>query len=148
MMMSCADETYAGGIWTRKTVRMPHGFRVTVLAMTGLLLLRPTKRGTDERGSTSEFHSDDPLDLGQQLLVGDGSSTLEIGDLARQLRESLQKTPSWGQAGRKVHDSEGSRDRRQRQAARCESICSRYIPAKTPRLGGSGLGEGFANAAG
>lgn len=22
MMMSCADETYAGGIWTRKTVRM------------------------------------------------------------------------------------------------------------------------------
>jgi hypothetical protein len=69
---------------------------VTVLAMTGLLLLRPTKRGTDERGSTSEFHSDDPLDLGQQLLVGDGSSTLEIGDLARQLRESLQKTPSWG----------------------------------------------------
>ena len=48
---------------------------------TFLLLLRAAERGTDKRRRATQLDPDNPLDLGEQLLIRHCSTALEVGNL-------------------------------------------------------------------
>lgn len=52
-----------------------------LLADPRLLLLRSEQGGTDQVGSSTKLDTDDPLHLGEQLLVWHSTSRLDISDL-------------------------------------------------------------------